>query len=189
MRAAQMKKVFSFFFVLLFFMSAVKLAVAITLSPEEVEVITLINEERALLGLDPFYHNAQLSEAAARHSEDMFTNDFLSHTGSDGSTPWDRIDDAGYTGTAYGEVIGYGTTSAELIVDAWMNSEPHYNIIMYAEGDRIGVGHESGYWTVDVGIGGSIDAVPIPATLWLFGFGLAGLLGLGRKIKNPSKNS
>ena len=45
----------------------------------------------------PLAWNAQLAQAAQAHSQDMATNQFQSHTGSDGSSPPQRIQQAGYT--------------------------------------------------------------------------------------------
>ena len=42
-----------------------------------------------------------LTQAAAVHSQDMVTNNFFSHTGSNGSTPWDRIKAAGHQGVTF----------------------------------------------------------------------------------------
>lgn len=77
------------------------------------------------LALDP-----SLNDAAGVHALDMATNDFFSHTGSDGSSPFDRIDAAGFPGGAQGENIaaGYGTAAA--VVAGWMDSPGHCNNIM-----------------------------------------------------------
>jgi hypothetical protein len=46
----------------------------------------------------PLAFNAQLIQAARLHSEDMRTNQFQGHTGSNGSSMGQRINQAGYTG-------------------------------------------------------------------------------------------
>lgn len=46
----------------------------------------------------PLAFNAQLIQAARNHSNDMRTNQFQGHTGSNGSTMDQRINQAGYTG-------------------------------------------------------------------------------------------
>jgi uncharacterized protein YkwD len=45
----------------------------------------------------PLGWNDQLAAAAQAHSQDMMTNGFQSHTGSDGSSPADRMTSAGYS--------------------------------------------------------------------------------------------
>ena len=44
----------------------------------------------------PLAWNAALAQAAQSHSQDMATNQFQSHTGSDGSSPSQRVQQAGY---------------------------------------------------------------------------------------------
>lgn len=52
----------------------------------------------------PLAWNDQLAQAAQGHSQDMATNQFQSHTGSDGSSPQQRVAAAGYANaTAVGE--------------------------------------------------------------------------------------
>ena len=54
----------------------------------------------------PLAWNAQLAQAAQGHSQDMATNQYQSHTGSDGSTPQQRMQAAGYTNaTSTGENV------------------------------------------------------------------------------------
>lgn len=48
----------------------------------------------------PLAWNGDLASAAQAHSNDMATNQFQSHTGSDGSTPDQRMQGAGYTGAS-----------------------------------------------------------------------------------------
>jgi hypothetical protein len=152
-----MKYVAVFSSVLFLVLGSVQMAGAQAILPEEVAVIQLVNQERGLLGLAPLWQNSQLYDAAVSHSEDMVTNNFFSHTGSDGSTFVDRIEEAGYTGSPYGECIGWGYPTAEAMVEGWMNSPPHHDIIMSTSADRIGISHQGNYWTLDVGNGGSID--------------------------------
>jgi uncharacterized protein YkwD len=57
----------------------------------------LINDERANEGLPALNINAQLTTAAKDHAVDMLCNNYLSHNGLDGSTPEDRVAEAGFT--------------------------------------------------------------------------------------------
>ena len=152
-----MKKVWGGMSVLLLVAGLVNPAATTPLLPEETQVIYLVNEERQALGLGPLWNNAQLYEAAMGHSLDMATNNFFSHTGSNGSTFVQRIQAEGYTGSPYGECIGMGYPTAEAMVDGWMNSPPHHDIIMSPSINRIGISHISSYWTLDVGYNGSAD--------------------------------
>jgi len=129
------------------------------------QVIALTNQERAAYGLPPLAANAALNTAAVRHSQDMATNDFFSHTGSDGSSPGQRITQAGYVWYTYGENIAAGYTSPSSVVAAWMGSAGHRaNILnhcfqdmgvgyVYDEGDTYpgGTWGYTHYWTMDLG--------------------------------------
>jgi len=73
-----------------------------------------------------------LAQAAQRHSQDMVDHNFFDHTGSDGSNAGQRISAAGYRWSSWGENIAAGQSSAEAVVQAWMNSEGHCRNIMNA---------------------------------------------------------
>ena len=70
----------------------------------------------------PLAFNASLYQSAQGHNADMADNNFFSHTGSDGSTPLDRVIAAGYPSNAYliGENISDGYPSASASEDALM---------------------------------------------------------------------
>ncbi|MCX7930620.1 MAG: CAP domain-containing protein [Chlorobi bacterium] len=53
----------------------------------------------------PLAFHPRLIQAARGHSQDMQRNDFQDHIGSDGSTPGQRLQRAGYTASAYGENV------------------------------------------------------------------------------------
>ncbi len=67
------------------------------------DVLAKVNQVRADAGLGALTLNDALNAAAQRQINDMTTNDFLGHTGSDGSNPGQRISDAGYSWRAAGE--------------------------------------------------------------------------------------
>ena len=64
---------------------------------------------------------------------DVLDNGAMSHTGSDGSSPVQRVTDAGYAPyAALGEVVFWGTGSSgtpEAAVSWWMNSPGHRAVI------------------------------------------------------------
>jgi len=96
------------------------------------EVIGLINQRRAEAGCPPVDPEERLAAAARRQAVDMRDNDVHDHTGSDGSSPRERVEAAGFTPVATtGEILlwGSGSTSAQQAVDAWMASPPHRQII------------------------------------------------------------
>jgi uncharacterized protein YkwD len=95
----------------------------------------LINEQRARDGCGRLASNAQLAAAAQLHARDMLNDAAATHVGSDGTTPDQRIADAGYTPIGrWGEIqyaaSGGGFTTPQAAVDGWMNSPAHRSIIM-----------------------------------------------------------
>jgi uncharacterized protein YkwD len=127
-------------------------------SETELEVVELLNQERAKVGLPRLVIDMRLMESVRRHSTDMATNNFFSHTGSDGSSPFDRISEAGYSMRSAGENIAGGYRTAEAAVQGWMNSDGHRANILNSSYEHIGVGYIYGenasyghYWTTNFG--------------------------------------
>lgn len=122
------------------------------ISPSAQQVIDLTNQYRAAAGCAPLTVSQRLTSAAAAHSQDMATNNFFSHTGSDGSTPWDRIRRTGYTFSTAAENIAAGYRTAEQVVQGWYNSEGHRRNMLNCNLREIGVAYADGgsygrYWT------------------------------------------
>ena len=100
-----------------------------------------------------------LAMAAYHHSEDMAINDFFLHTGSDGSTPGERITREGYDWWTYGENIAVGYPTVSAVMQAWLGSEGHCRNIMNPAFEEIGAAYAEGqyqgtsdapYWTFDL---------------------------------------
>jgi uncharacterized protein YkwD len=83
--------------------------------------------------------NAALATAANRHSTDMATRNFFSHTGSDGSDVGQRVSAAGYRWTAVGENIAGGQSSVSSVMSGWLASAGHCNNIMGASYQDVAV--------------------------------------------------
>lgn len=118
------------------------------------EGCTCGNEEMPPVG--PLTWNDKLETAAKTHTEDMKKNNFLSHTGSDNSQPWDRVEIAGYNWKHTGENIGKGQQNWDTIFNDWVESPGHCKNIMLAPVDEIAVyfiDYNGGqkYWTMLVG--------------------------------------
>jgi uncharacterized protein YkwD len=119
------------------------------------ELANLINAARRDADLRPFSWNSELAAAAQGHSLDMACNNFLNHTGSDGSWIGDRLADAGYSTYSYSEIIAIG--SPQDAMAQWRNSPSHWDSVLDASLTEFGVGYvysaESnygGYFTVDI---------------------------------------
>jgi len=127
----------------------------------EATLVNLINAERSARGLTPYIVDSRLTLSARDHSTDMACNNFLSHTGSDGSTSGERMLRRGYTYSWHGENIyagGGSYNSAQQAFTWWMNSEPHRNNLMSPNYIHIGLGYiysssssYGGYFTANFG--------------------------------------
>ncbi len=88
----------------------------------------------------------------------MTQNNVFGHTGSDGSSPGQRIGQAGYGAMARGESIAAGYASANDGVQGWFGSPGHCAIVMDAKFQDLGgscvsnanVGYKT-CWTADFG--------------------------------------
>ncbi len=96
----------------------------------------------------PLALEARLVSAAQGHSDDMNVNGFFSHTGSDGSSPADRVEREGYAWAAVGETIARGHSTPEHVVSAWLGSDGHCAIIMGTVFTELGAGEVSRHWTL-----------------------------------------
>ncbi|AXI89587.1 CAP domain-containing protein [Streptomyces griseoincarnatus] len=122
-----------------------------TASGAVARVVELVNAERAEAGCAPVTANSTLNAAAQRHSEDMASTGTMSHTGSDGSDPGERITRAGYAWSTYGENVAYGYSTPEQVMQGWMTSPGHKANILNCSFREIGVGLSGTYWTQDFG--------------------------------------
>ncbi|MEG2380263.1 MAG: stalk domain-containing protein, partial [Oscillospiraceae bacterium] len=116
------------------------------------DVLYYTNVEREKQGLDALTWDDDVAKVAQAYSENMATNYFLAHEGTDGSTPVSRIKDAGISYKALGENVGMGTETAKDIVKEWMNSEGHKANILNPDYTHLGVGVSRGdngylFWT------------------------------------------
>ena len=125
-------------------------------------VVDLVNAQRKQADLDPLRVDSQLAQAAQNHSRSMASQDFFSHTGANGSTPFERILKTGYEYRAAGENLAAGYTTPEAVVSAWMNSPGHRDNILNPQFTEIGTGYKflandtgsvnyGHYWSLSLG--------------------------------------
>lgn len=114
------------------------------------------------LAMDP-----RLVQSARDHSQDMNDVGYFGHTGSDGSSPGERMSAAGFPWWGYAESIagGYAVpeeTLAALITDSGVPDLGHRNQLLgigspYSDLQEVGVGYVHGggpfhdYYTIDSG--------------------------------------
>jgi uncharacterized protein YkwD len=99
----------------------------------------MVNEERLRSGLPALTSDTVLIRAARMHAEDMARAAFVSHTGSDGSDPSQRLDRVGYAWIWVGENIAAGQESPDDVVLGWLRSEDHRANVLSPEAVSAGL--------------------------------------------------
>jgi uncharacterized protein YkwD len=133
----------------------------------DTELVRLVNEHRAagancgdrgnFAATTPLAWNARLMAASFAHSRDMAQNNHFSHTGTDNSTPSQRVSAAGYDWSTTGENIAAGQPTIAAVVAAWMGSPGHCANIMNPAFRDFGVACATSasstyriYWTMEL---------------------------------------
>ena len=123
------------------------------------QVVAEINRSRPDNQCLPVTINPILTLAAQTHSQDMAENEYFSHTGSDGSSPWDRLERVGYEYSVAAENIAVAYATPEEVVVGWLESPGHRENMVNCDFQEVGIGYavlidESGlansdiYWTL-----------------------------------------
>lgn len=116
------------------------------------QVVSLTNAARQQAGCGPLNVDASITAAAQAHASDMSARSYFEHTTPEGVTFDQRIRNAGYSQPG-AENIARGATTAESVVEMWMNSPGHRANIVNCALDTIGVGldRDGFYWVQDFG--------------------------------------
>jgi len=115
------------------------------------KVIELTNTERSKYNLPPLKLSNSLCKSAQEHADDMYINNYFSHTSKDGRTMSDRIEKYSSSYGYKGENIAFGYDSPEAVVNGWLNSDGHRANILNKNYTDIGVGYSNGYWVQNFG--------------------------------------
>ena len=117
----------------------------------EQDVVELVNEQRwsydqhAPAGADnlpPLKRAAELTTSTEGHSFNMADRNFFAHCDLDTlSSPWQRMNDAGYFWSSAGENAAAGQASPAAVMSSWMTSTGHRANIMGTSFREIGVGY------------------------------------------------
>ncbi len=108
----------------------------------------------------PLALNASLNLAAEEHSQDMLTRDYFEHDTPEGTTPFQRITNAGYAYTAAGENLAWrGSTAAldeaqtveqehtDLFLDAGVTGRGHRTTMLTETFREVGISAITGSYT------------------------------------------
>ncbi|MEL7049715.1 MAG: CAP domain-containing protein, partial [Pseudomonadota bacterium] len=99
----------------------------------------LINQYRADNGLKPLKLNNDLAVAAKGHARDLAKWDRISHYGSDGSNPWDRVKRTGFKARLAAENVGTGQVNFEEVLRGWKESAGHNKNLLLADATHMGI--------------------------------------------------
>jgi uncharacterized protein YkwD len=134
-----------------------------------------VNAYRVSKGMPPLALDPLVSKAEVTHVDDMIANNFLEHSGTDGSTPISRMRAAGVTVQWASENISMecakDPATAVKNIQAWMTAEPysdgnynhHWNLL-YKGYTRIGIAFgvgKNGCWVMAEGFA---DGDPSPGS-------------------------
>ncbi len=118
----------------------------------------IINGYRKEKGLKPLKLSPELTEAAKAHARDLAKWDRISHYGSDGSNPWDRVKRTGYKARLTAENVGTGQIDFTEVMKGWKDSPGHNKNLLMSDADHMGVAlvqdsktEFKSFWTLVVG--------------------------------------
>ena len=110
----------------------------------EKEVLDLTNSFRERNGLSALSWSDQAAKSAKKHSQDMASNGYFSHTSLDGRTPYDRMTAEGISYRSAGENIIGGYGNALYSVNGWVNSSGHRSNLLSTSFTKLGAGFALG---------------------------------------------
>lgn len=134
------------------------------------QVVGLVNQHRAGLGLAPLRTSASLQDAAVWKARHMAAYGYMTH--DDPAPPtartwYQRVQACGYTRGGAGENIAYGYASPQSVMSGWLNSAGHRANIENPSYRVLGVGAASSssgriYWAQNFGTFDDSGATPTP---------------------------
>ncbi len=149
-------------------------------SDYERQVMMLVNQARWDNGqLPPLKANQELTDAARYHSQDMRDDDYFDHDSYNrvgGALEFERYwyerIQSYYSSSTLGENIAAGSSNPASVVNGWMGSPVHRDIILNTAYREIGIGYAAGgswghYWTQDFGSRSDVYPVVIKREFYL----------------------
>lgn len=110
-------------------------------------IFEITNSYRKIFGQSPLKWNNKIANTAYKHSKDMFSNKYFSHTNLKGNDPFDRIQLDGIAYSSAGENIAFGYSDGMTVMEAWMNSLHHRETILKTSYTHLGIGSYDSYFT------------------------------------------
>ena len=115
-----------------------------------------VNALRAPSGLAPLVTDEALISAAMRHAKDMSVQARPWNWGSDGSSPIQRVVQAGYNGVFLSELIAETFESETDTLAAWFSNPVYRDAILDSRATRMGLGYHQDsngkiWWAMELG--------------------------------------
>lgn len=111
---------------------------AVELSPEEQEVLDLINQYRKQNGLEALKPLAKLQQTAKLKATDLVENGYFSHYSKQLGTPFEMLKANQVSYDIAGENLA-GNITPEKAVESWINSKTHKENILEEKFNYTGV--------------------------------------------------
>ncbi len=102
--------------------------------------VDTINALRAERGLQPVQLSARLTAAALTHARDMSVQQRAWHFGSDGTSPKDRAQRAGFAGQVFGETISESFDNEVTVFQTWLQDPTTRRVMTEPRATSIGFG-------------------------------------------------
>lgn len=106
---------------------------------EPTQALALVNDYREEKGLAPLALDPKLKQAADAHAQDLARHDRISHFGSDGSDPWERVQRTGFDPKVAAENVGTGQLTFGEVFREWKLSPDHNRNLLLPDATHMGV--------------------------------------------------
>ncbi len=103
------------------------------------DIVSLLNQQRKSLGLNPLIEDSQLNRAAGLKAQDMIEQDYFGHRSPNGIPAWHFIQASGYEYEVAGENLAIGFLDSSEVHKAWNNSPLHKQNLLDSRFKQIGV--------------------------------------------------
>ncbi|WZL74161.1 CAP domain-containing protein [Clostridiaceae bacterium 35-E11] len=113
------------------------------LTPNEEEMLRLLNGERTKNGLNPLKADMEITKVARLKSQDMIDKNYFSHNSPTYGSPFDMLKKFGVSYIYAGENLA-GNPSVQNAHESLMNSEGHRKNILNPNFTHIGIGIKEG---------------------------------------------
>lgn len=101
---------------------------------------------KKMLPVKPLIWNEQLEHSADRYAKHLKRHNWFSHYSKDGKDIGERIDDIGYNWQIVGENIAEGQQNFNEVMEDWMESPSHCEMIMNPNVTEMGLARVGKYW-------------------------------------------